>query len=177
MSCPENCAPSPDYDYPRSPSHAYAERSPTSIVQGSVLDCPGPPDTSQTSAALGDCRQAEWQIQELCFVKLRRARRNSVALEPSSFGSFPSTPSTPMLGTLMSDTSGWSGTFLHGTEKGSELVECEELLLTWIPVNAPRLVLFMAAYSSTRTIHQSLMRLVCGVGFSRATVATFNASV
>ena len=82
-----------------------------------------------------------------------------------------------MLGTLMSGTSGWSGTFLHGTEEGSELLECEKLWLTWIPVNAPSLDLFMAAYSSSRTIHQSLMRLVCGVGFSRVTVATFNASV
>ena len=83
----------------------------------------------------------------------------------------------PMLGTLMSGTSGWSGKFLHGTEKGSELLECEELLMTWIPVDAPSLVIFTAAYSSCHTIHQSLMRLVSGVGFSRVTVAAFSASI
>jgi len=52
-------------------------------------------------------------------------------------------------------------------KKGSELFECEELLLTWFPLSAPSPILFFVAlYSSSRAVHRSLMYLVRGVGFS-----------
>jgi hypothetical protein len=57
--------------------------------------------------------------------------------------------------------------FFHGAEKGSELLKCEELLLTWFPLSAPSRVLFMASCSSIRTVHRSLMCLVCDVELCR----------